>query len=430
MILGAAASTAAGLVAAAWYAGIMSSGGAPVTPPLFVAVNVVATIALAWCALALDRTGHSRVGRWVLAVSVSAAAYAVVVTAAFTATEAGTAWSSWFVAAEGAWYLVPLTVAGSAAIVAVEELTADRGRRRGFRILLVALATANVVTGLGTVDADSRYPGVRAPLDGTWWDSPVVAVLFGVTATAWMLSTALPAIVGWRAARQTEALARARLVVVTVAALAPPFTIASCLILIAAQSLNAIDAAVGTVVTAVAFCLSTTLVGWGIRAGTTARDDGVTGAAVMSVRRVLGGLWALTAAQLAVVLAAVVGVRGRDVESYAVGTVAVVLVVTFIAAFVPLARRLSTFTTPEVPPPGRATTSALAGTLSPREREVLALLAEGRTNAGIAGTLFVSERTVDSHVSSIFDKLGLGRGAEGNRRVQAAAAWLQASRHP
>ena len=67
--------------------------------------------------------------------------------------------------------------------------------------------------------------------------------------------------------------------------------------------------------------------------------------------------------------------------------------------------------------------------LSPRERDVLGELAQGRSNAAIASALFVSERTVDAHLRSIFLKLGLPESADANRRVQAALAWLAAS-HP
>ena len=62
--------------------------------------------------------------------------------------------------------------------------------------------------------------------------------------------------------------------------------------------------------------------------------------------------------------------------------------------------------------------------LTPREREVLALMAEGRTNAGIAHRLFLTERTVETHVASIMSKLGLGESAHEHRRVLAVLAWL------
>lgn len=62
--------------------------------------------------------------------------------------------------------------------------------------------------------------------------------------------------------------------------------------------------------------------------------------------------------------------------------------------------------------------------LSEREREVLGELARGRSNAAIAAALFVSERTVDAHLRSIFTKLGMPPTADVNRRVQVALLWL------
>jgi DNA-binding NarL/FixJ family response regulator len=64
--------------------------------------------------------------------------------------------------------------------------------------------------------------------------------------------------------------------------------------------------------------------------------------------------------------------------------------------------------------------------LTLREREVLALMAEGRSNAGIAKALFVTEGTVEKHVRSIFMKLPLPATAEDHRRVLAVIAFLDA----
>ncbi len=64
------------------------------------------------------------------------------------------------------------------------------------------------------------------------------------------------------------------------------------------------------------------------------------------------------------------------------------------------------------------------GGLSPREREVLGLMAEGRSNAAIAARLFVTERAVAKHTSSIFTKLNLQPSDDDNRRVLAVLAYL------
>jgi DNA-binding NarL/FixJ family response regulator len=66
------------------------------------------------------------------------------------------------------------------------------------------------------------------------------------------------------------------------------------------------------------------------------------------------------------------------------------------------------------------------GRLSPREREVLALIAEGHTNAAIAEALVVTDGAVEKHVGSIFAKLGLAPDATSNRRVLAVLAYLRA----
>jgi DNA-binding NarL/FixJ family response regulator len=73
-------------------------------------------------------------------------------------------------------------------------------------------------------------------------------------------------------------------------------------------------------------------------------------------------------------------------------------------------------------PPGEG--DALAS-LTPREREVLGLMAEGRTNAGIARQLWLTEKTVETHVSSILGKLGLAQDGDTHRRVMAVVTYLR-----
>jgi DNA-binding NarL/FixJ family response regulator len=65
--------------------------------------------------------------------------------------------------------------------------------------------------------------------------------------------------------------------------------------------------------------------------------------------------------------------------------------------------------------------------LTPREREVLTLMAEGRSNHGIAGQLFLSPKTVEAHIRQIFAKLGLGEAPEDHRRVLAVVKYLAAT---
>ena len=88
---------------------------------------------------------------------------------------------------------------------------------------------------------------------------------------------------------------------------------------------------------------------------------------------------------------------------------------------------------PAHPPPVRSLIAQLLGrrrrrlnALTPREREVLALMAEGRTNAAIAARLFITEKAVGKHINNVFCKLELPESADDNRRVLGVLAYLQA----
>ena len=73
---------------------------------------------------------------------------------------------------------------------------------------------------------------------------------------------------------------------------------------------------------------------------------------------------------------------------------------------------------------GRRSRDEPISRLSAREREVLALMAEGRSNTAIAQRLFITEKAVSKHTTSIFTKLGLAADQDDNRRVLAVLAYL------
>jgi DNA-binding NarL/FixJ family response regulator len=75
---------------------------------------------------------------------------------------------------------------------------------------------------------------------------------------------------------------------------------------------------------------------------------------------------------------------------------------------------------------GRRSPEGPIASLTPREREVMALMAEGRSNTAIAQAMVVTERAVEKHVTSIFGKLELPPTVEDHRRVLAVLTWLRA----
>lgn len=105
--------------------------------------------------------------------------------------------------------------------------------------------------------------------------------------------------------------------------------------------------------------------------------------------------------------------------------------VSHVSQFVDAVRRVAaggTVMDPEVVAQllARHTSEEPLGALTSREREVLALMAEGRSNAAIAGRIFVTEKAVSKHINSIFSKLGLPQSEDDNRRVLAVLAYLNA----
>ncbi len=104
-----------------------------------------------------------------------------------------------------------------------------------------------------------------------------------------------------------------------------------------------------------------------------------------------------------------------------------------VAEFVDAVRRVAAGATvldPEVVASVLAHRPEPVDRLTAREREVLALMAEGRSNAAIAAALVVTEKAVSKHINAIFAKLDLPVASDGHRRVQAVLAWLRLSDGP
>ena len=77
---------------------------------------------------------------------------------------------------------------------------------------------------------------------------------------------------------------------------------------------------------------------------------------------------------------------------------------------------------------GRRRAAGPLDDLTPRERDVLAAMAEGKSNLGIANSLFVSEAAVEKHVTGIFQKLGIGPSTTEHRRVLAVLTYMRDAR--
>jgi DNA-binding NarL/FixJ family response regulator len=101
--------------------------------------------------------------------------------------------------------------------------------------------------------------------------------------------------------------------------------------------------------------------------------------------------------------------------------------VSHVAQFVDGVRRVAgggTVMDPEVVSQLLARNQPPLAALTARERDVIGLMAEGRSNAAIAGKLFIGEKAVSKHINSIFTKLGLPPSDDDNRRVLAVLAYL------
>ena len=151
------------LVCAVTSYGIALGRGTEIVTPVWFAVPDILLASLVTATgVLLDRRGHGRTARWVLAMAFALMAYAAVAGTAAALRPGGSPVTTWVMALEGAWYLLPITLCGAACLVAAEELLNRPGALGWAWQLPAGLALVAMVTGLGVV-APEPYPELAAP---------------------------------------------------------------------------------------------------------------------------------------------------------------------------------------------------------------------------------------------------------------------------
>ncbi|MEU3113447.1 helix-turn-helix transcriptional regulator [Micromonospora chalcea] len=442
------AATATLGVAALAVLGAAGHGGFASDPVGAIALATAAVVT-ALAALRLSRSGHRAAGRLAAGLAASLLAYLALAVVAVAAVAAGHPWAGPAVAAWNSAWIPPL---------ALLQLTASAAVRTGdavpwtHRLVGLTLGVATLVNALLTT-ATQPFAGVPTIAPESWRTAlaPVGAAVTLLAAVALFL---LPVTL-WRAALGSHHAVRARLGVAAAATTAAPLTVVFCLLLAVARTPGDVEPSLGSVAFLVA------LAGAAVFAAACAVTAARGATEPRRVGAVVRGAGLAAAALLVVGVGTLVAAPGTSLGPTSVALVVSALTVAVVGGAWAGTGRLSALltaapTAPVTPrggvegttgggaaettnviepaAPARAAVDAAGpvsvGGLTAREREVLAALADGASNAGIAAQLVVSERTVDAHLRAIFVKLDLTPGGGTNRRVRAARIWLEHARQP
>ena len=338
-------------------------------------------------------------------------------------------------------WLPPLLLMQWTAIAAVQRRQANAWDLRVVAAVIGAAAVANLVlsragdpfSGLPTIAPDA-WRVAFAPVGGALTVLAAIALL--------VVPVRL-----WRAALTSRGPSGARLGAAAAGASVAPLVVVLCLLLAVARSPGAVEPELGSVAFLIALAAGAVFsAACALVAGTAAVTPRVL---LTAVRTALLFLAAVVAVAVGTLVSAAGPGLGPTATAVLVSGLALGLVggawfasSRFAAALLPPA-------SVDVPHPAAGPTEPVGAAnplpqadpgavpasaprpaatpllgLTAREAEVLALLADGASNAGIATQLVISERTVDAHLRSVFTKLDLRQDTEGNRRVQAARIWL------
>jgi DNA-binding CsgD family transcriptional regulator len=414
--------------AMSWMLRITGSGGFMTEPVATVALIVAAEIA------AFGSSGFVAIGNRSAARSSRYLSFSLLIYLA------SSIWAVWLVRAPEPSAIAPVAVALWNTLwippLVLSQLTASASvRRRGTPWEHVAIVVVTAVVGvvnLLTETASDPFAGIPT-IAPEAWSTAVAPVGALATALGFLAIIVLPVRL-WAAAFGSQGVVRARLGTAAAGTTAAPITVLFCVLLAVARAPGAVDPSIGSVafLVALAACAS-----FATAAGLIAARGAVAPRKLVAVVKI-------TAVSLAAVMVVAVGTVLAS-PALRWGAAALAITISIIAVVVVGvawfgAEKLSHLLDPTAPEKSRrhappssqitahrptgTTREGPAGTLTSREHEVLALLAEGSSNAGIAAQLVVSERTIDAHLRSIFVKLQLDQQPTSNRRVQAARIWF------
>ena len=373
------------VLAAAWAHTFLWAGGDRtfVTHP----VSVLALGVAAVCVSGWARRSPASVRLVAQALGGSLAAYLVL---GAWATAAPSPWSA------GAW-----SVAWMLPNVLLATLGLALAGRPRIGWALAAATVPLAVGGALLVDPAEPFEGLATARPEGW--EVTASGLVDTLLVVWNLALVAAVVAIALQARRVSIVHRTHLARAAAVTSTAPALVLSCLALAVLRAPGEVDPATGSIAYLVTVAGTAVLATWAASAD---------------------GRWTLraVAAQWAASVVLIGGVALADVGGVTLGVLLVAVLTLVVAGTTGWG--VSRFERWSALPAPRPVVSPVPR-LSPRENDVLAGVATGRTNAGIAADLFLSERTVEQHLRSIFDKLDLGDHGETNRRVRAAALWWQ-----